>query len=499
MVYNFNLGIGWASSGVEYAQTYRAKMLRNIGVDAKFVFTDMFPRDNIQHMTENIGFLDSEIIWLYTFFTDTKISPVTYTLSDLEKTFPSKDFSFSRDGKTAKYVFNGMDMFYTVYMVNEEDDRVHRVELVSHGALIRKDYFTYCRIYSEYYAPLDNKAHMYQRRFFNEDGTVAYDEINDDEEVMYQFPDKLLCSKEEFVGYMVSCLNLTKDDVVIIDRTTGIGQAIMQNAKDARIISIIHADHFSEGSTNEDYILWNNYYEYAFSQRERIFAYVSATDDQAKLVTEQFEEYLEYTPNIATIPVGSLPELKYPEGDRKPYSLITASRLATEKHVDWIVEAVIKAKKEIPELTLDIYGKGPEETKIREIMEKHEAQDYVKLCGQQNLEEVYKNYEAYIAGSTSEGFGLTLMEAVGSGLPIIGFDVRYGNQNFIDHEENGYKIPVHDRMESSERIEKLAEAIVRMFKEADMEAFHKHAYEKAENYLTTEVEKRWATLLKQTK
>ncbi len=29
-VYNINLGIGWASSGVEYAQAYRAKLLRNI-------------------------------------------------------------------------------------------------------------------------------------------------------------------------------------------------------------------------------------------------------------------------------------------------------------------------------------------------------------------------------------------------------------------------------------------------------------------------------------
>ena len=55
MVYNFNLGIGWASSGVEYAQAYRAKLLRRIGQEARFVFTDMFPRDNIQHMTENIS------------------------------------------------------------------------------------------------------------------------------------------------------------------------------------------------------------------------------------------------------------------------------------------------------------------------------------------------------------------------------------------------------------------------------------------------------------
>ena len=79
MVYNFNLGVGWASSGVEYAQAYRAKVLREIGQDAKFIFTDMFPRDNIQHMTENIGFLDSEVIWLYTFFTDCKTSFILYS------------------------------------------------------------------------------------------------------------------------------------------------------------------------------------------------------------------------------------------------------------------------------------------------------------------------------------------------------------------------------------------------------------------------------------
>ena len=496
MIYNFNLGIGWASSGVEYAQVYRAKMLRNIGAEAKFVFTDMFPRDNIQHMTENIGFLDSEIIWLYTFFTDCKIAPVSFTLKDLEKTFSKKEYSFSRNGNIVKYIFAGNNNFYTVYMVNDTDDLVHRVEIVANGALIRKDYYTYCRIYSEYYAPLDKKAHLYQRRFFNENGGVAYEEIIDGDRVMYQFPDKLLCSKEEFVGYMVSKLELTKDDVVIIDRTTGIGQTIIKNAGPARIGSIIHADHFSEGSTDDDYILWNNYYEYIFSQHKHVDFYVSATDAQNKLVREQFEKYMGVTPNVVTIPVGSLHELKMPVEERKKYSLITASRLATEKHVDWIVEAVAEARKTLPEITLDIYGKGGEEEKITKLIEKYQCGDCIKLMGQQNLEEVYKNYEVYIAGSTSEGFGLTLLEAVGSGLPIIGFDVRYGNQNFIDDGLNGYKIPVHDKMEKSERIQKMAECIVRIFTEADLESFHKHSYKKAENYLTSEVEKRWKNLLK---
>lgn len=497
MIYNFNLGIGWASSGVEYAQAYRAKALRRIGREAKFIFTDMFPRDNIQHMTANIGFEDSEIIWLYTFFTDCKTAPVSYTLGDLQKTFGNKNFTFSRDGAKAKYTFTDTNIYYTVYLVDDTGDLVHRVEMVAGGCLIRKDYFTYCRIYSEYYGPLDKQAHLYQRRFFNEDGTTAYEEIIDGDVVMYQFPDRLLCSKEELVGYMVSCLGLTEKDIVIVDRTTGIGQSIMQNAGSAHIVMPIHADHFSEGSTNEDYILWNNYYEYAFSQHNRVDFYITATDAQKDLLKEQFEHYIGGAPGIVTIPVGSLDQLKYPQNGRTPHSLITASRLAGEKHVDWIIEAVAAAKERIPDITLDIYGKGGEEQRLTELIDQYGCRDYVRLRGQQNLTEVYKNYEAYVSGSTSEGFGLTLMEAVGSGLPIIGFDVRYGNQNFIDDNENGYKIAVNSKMEKRERVEQLTACIIRLFTEADIENMHLHSYEKAQNYLTVEVEKRWADLIDQ--
>ena len=120
----------------------------------------------------------------------------------------------------------------------------------------------------------------------------------------------------------------------------------------------------------------------------------------------------------------------------------------------------------------------------------------MRLCGQQKLDQVYKNYEAYLAGSTSEGFGLTLMEAVGSGLPIIGFNVRYGNQVFIDDGENGYRIAVNDRMSDKERIEKLTECVVRLFTEANLEAFHRHSYEKAQGYLTGKVERKWKRTLK---
>lgn len=170
--------------------------------------------------------------------------------------------------------------------------------------------------------------------------------------------------------------------------------------------------------------------------------------------------------------------------------------MADEKHVDWLIEAVAKAREQVPGISLDIYGKGGEEVKLKKLIETLKCGDYVRLCGQHNLDEVYKDYEAYLSGSTSEGFGLTLMEAVGSGLPIIGFDVRYGNQNFIDDGKNGYLIAVHDKMEKKERVQCLTECIVRLFTEADLKAFHQHSYEKAKEYFTEEVEQQWEKVLK---
>lgn len=216
--------------------------------------------------------------------------------------------------------------------------------------------------------------------------------------------------------------------------------------------------------------------------------YICSTQAQSDLMIQQFKRYYGMTPCVYTIPVGSLPELKYPKEGRKPFSLITASRLASEKHVDWICKAVIQARREVPELSLDIYGVGGEREKLETIIRDNNASDYIHLMGQHDLSEVYQNYEAYIAGSTSEGFGLTLMEAVGGGLPIVGFDVRYGNPTFIRNGENGYLISLPE--EDKDKIEALRKGIVDLFKQ-DLEHCHKVSYLVAKDFLTCNVQEKW--------
>jgi len=493
MIYNFNHGIGWASSGVEYAQSYRNKILNTLGIETRFVFTDMFLSDNLSDLTNNLGFDDKQIIWLYLYFTDIKVAPTTFTIKDLENEL-EEGYELTREGKVCRFMYSATGDYYTAYMVNDKEDFVHRVEVVKGGFLVRKDYYSYCRMFSEYYGPLDGSAHLYQRRFWNENGSIAYEEFIDGDNVMYKFPNEIFDSKEELVGYMVRSMELSSSDIVIVDRSTDIGQPILQNVKNAKVGIVIHADHFSENGTDDDNILWNNYYEYAFAQHKLIDFYIASTDVQRDIVKEQFEKYMNVDVNVITIPVGSIDELKYPYKARRKHGLITASRLATEKHVDWIAEAVVRVHEKYPDVTLDIYGKGSEAEKIQGIINKNDAGGYIKLCGHHKLDDIYAEYEAYVSASGSEGFGLTLLEAIGSGLPLVGYDVRYGNQTFIADGENGYLIPIEDMMNSDEKINLLADAIEKLF-ESNLDEFSRKSYEIAERYLTSEVEKAWQKLV----
>ena len=105
-IYNINFGIGWASSGVEYAQAYRAKLLRQLHYPIKFVFLDFIQSENIQTLTSNMGFKDEEVIWLYQYFTDIKIAPTTYTVDDLISELGNDVSRHERKGKVLRLYLN---------------------------------------------------------------------------------------------------------------------------------------------------------------------------------------------------------------------------------------------------------------------------------------------------------------------------------------------------------------------------------------------------------
>ncbi|HGC8953175.1 TPA: accessory Sec system glycosyltransferase GtfA [Streptococcus agalactiae] len=496
-VYNINLGIGWASSGVEYAQAYRASVFKDLGIDTQFVFTDLFRSENLAHFTENMGFSDENVTWLYQAFSDIKTAPTTFTLSDIKKSLSFEPTKTEEGGNFIRFIEEQRQLRVTYYFVKDSKEFVHRVEHVSRGVLVRKDFYSYTRVFSEYYFPKNNVATVYLRTFYNEDGSIAFEELVDGDKSTYRFKDKLFFDKYELLGHYLDSLQLTSKDIILLDRGAGTAQAVFRHKGAAKLAVVIHAEHFSPNSVTDHTILWNNFYEYQFVNSDMVDAYIVSTKRQKEVLAEQFATFHQKQPTIYVIPVGSIDKLRHAENNRKPYSLVTASRLATEKHIDWLVEAVLLAKEEIPELTFDIYGEGGQRKILQEIIDKAQAQDFIQLKGHQNMTEVYQNYEAYLAGSTSEGFGLTLLEAIGGGLPIIGLDVRYGNQTFIDDGQNGYLIPRQEPDDAGLMARAFAEKIVTLFKEADLRAFHEHSYAKADPYLNAAIEKRWLDFMEE--
>ncbi|TVW23219.1 accessory Sec system glycosyltransferase GtfA, partial [Streptococcus pneumoniae] len=75
--------------------------------------------------------------------------------------------------------------------------------------------------------------------------------------------------------------------------------------------------------------------------------------------------------------------------------------------------------------------------------------------------------------------------------PLIGFDVPYGNQTFIEDGQNGYLIPSSsDHVE--DQIKQAYEAkICQLYQENRLEAMRAHSYQIAEGFLTEEILEKW--------
>ncbi|MEX0381175.1 accessory Sec system glycosyltransferase GtfA [Leuconostoc sp. MS02] len=491
-IYNFNLAMGWASSGVEYAQAYRENVFKKMAIDNKFVFTELILNGNIFDMAAQMGMSIDNVLPIHFFFTDIMPAKSAYTIKQLEE-------ETNLDVTTKKLMPDRVTYKDGDTLIRANFDRIHGnvdfVDYVINGYLVRKDHYTNIKTFSEYYVPVNNQAEVYRRAFYNKNGQIAYEQFIENEQVIYRLGALILYSEFEFVDYFMTQLSLTSKDILIIDREKYIATAVLNNKGQAKVGVVIHAEHFSSNQTDKRHIVWNNFYEYQFTNANVIDFFVTATQKQKEVLAKQFKLYKGINPKIYAIPVGSLDKLRGKRHKRDTKHLMTASRLAEEKHVDWIIEAVIKVHQKTSSIQLDIFGTGASMPKLQKMISDNNADDYIKLMGHKDLQEIYKAYYGYVSASQSEGFGLTLMEAVGSGLPIVGFDVPYGNQTFIDDAANGFLLPFSTNSEES--IAYLADGIEQLVDNSRQDSFKNTSYQKAEFFLEKNNQYLWEKLVKE--
>jgi len=122
--------------------------------------------------------------------------------------------------------------------------------------------------------------------------------------------------------------------------------------------------------------------------------------------------------------------------------------------VDVLVDAFSLAVKEQPDLRLLLLGNGSIASIIHDKIEKSGISEKVFFGGQvsqQYLPDYYHASDLYVSASHSDGSSVSLMEALGCGLPILVSDIP-GNKEWIFPEENGWLFTDRDVQDLKDRI-----------------------------------------------
>lgn len=136
------------------------------------------------------------------------------------------------------------------------------------------------------------------------------------------------------------------------------------------------------------------------------------------------------------------------------FVILYTGRLAVEKHIDDILQAVALLKEKIPTLALAITGHGDAETSLRALAHELDITERVHFLGtvsQADHARIYRASDVFAIMSTAETQSLSMMKAMATGIPVIGARAR-GLAEYIKDDDNGYLVEPRDSQSLADKI-----------------------------------------------
>ena len=122
------------------------------------------------------------------------------------------------------------------------------------------------------------------------------------------------------------------------------------------------------------------------------------------------------------------------------FKFITVGRLAPWKNIDIIIEALSDYKKANQNFIFYIVGSGPEETKLKKLVNDLDIENFVTFTGQlqkDDLNYYLQKSDIYIQASSYEGLPHVILEAMSHNLSIISTPIG-GTNEVIQDGKNGW-------------------------------------------------------------
>lgn len=137
-----------------------------------------------------------------------------------------------------------------------------------------------------------------------------------------------------------------------------------------------------------------------------------------------------------------------PPGQSVPGAVVVLGRLVAHKRVDRVVEAVSELRRSGRAISLDVVGRGPEQARLHELVDRHALRGHVRIHGylsEQDKLAVLSRSRLHVCASDGEGWGQVVLEAAAAGVPTVARNV-VGLRDSIIPGRTGWLLEQGDRL-----------------------------------------------------
>ncbi|MFC5141981.1 glycosyltransferase [Actinomycetospora rhizophila] len=150
-------------------------------------------------------------------------------------------------------------------------------------------------------------------------------------------------------------------------------------------------------------------------------------------------------------------KLREPSTDDARFHLLCVGRLSRQKGQDILLRALALARADLPPVTLTLVGSGPEEASLQEACTRLGLDDVVEFIGYTSEPEAYfRAADCLVLPSRWEGFGVVLVEALQTGLPLLAADCDFGPADVITDARIGELVAPNDEHALAEGLKRAA-------------------------------------------
>jgi glycosyltransferase involved in cell wall biosynthesis len=181
------------------------------------------------------------------------------------------------------------------------------------------------------------------------------------------------------------------------------------------------------------------------------------------------------------------------ESDLSSNVVVAVGRIAYEKGYENLLEIWKIVNEKYTDWILKIYGEG-DSSQLKKLTKALDIQNNVQFFEPiKDIKDIYLNASMLLNTSSSEAFGLTIIEAMSYGLPVISFENTLGAKQNIVNSNNGFLIEENNLTAYATKISSLIES------KQEMKRVSKNARESLKNYDFNLIMMQWHDLFQSLK